>query len=204
MEHKQDATDAYERRDSVIISGSLPQHVPEENTANLVIDLIRRKFPNVQCEAHDISVSHRVPSRRKENGRPKSMNIYVKFVRRDLKKRLIAASREQAKTRAADKIFVNESLTPQRSAIFHALKDMKKKNPDKIRGVTSLEGKIHCFTPREGEDSAAARPRDAAAHRPRNDRRHIIITREDLQTFCNDFIKKPLVFEDFITGWPEI
>ena len=197
---KIDATEAYERRDTVIISGKIPQHFPEENTANLTVDLIRRKFPNITCTEADISVAHRVPSKRKENGRPKTMNIYAKLVRRDLKKKLVAASREQAKSRSPDKIFINESLTPQRSAVFHALKDIKKKNPDKIKGVTTVEGKVHCFTPRDGEEAAAARPGEAAVRRPRNDVRHVINSQEKLQIFCNIFIKKPL--ENFVNSWP--
>ena len=205
LKNKIDATEAYERKDTVILSGGLPQYFPEENTSNVVLDLLHRKFPNVPCEAADISVTHRVPSKRKEGGRPKTMNIYVKLVRRDLKKKLVTASREQPKARSQDKIFVNESLTPQRSAVFHALRDIKKKNPNLIKGVTTIEGAVHCFTPREAERAqAAASPTDTApnSRRPRNDRRHVINSREDLQAFCDAFIKKPL--EDFITTWPNL
>ena len=202
LKHKIDATEAYERRDTIIISGDIPDYFPEENTANVAVDIIRRKFPSVPCENVDISIAHRVPSKRKENGRPKAMNIYVKLVRRDVKKKLVAASRDQAKNRANNKTFINESLTPQRSTVFHALKDMRKKHPDKIKGVTTIEGQVHCFTPRDGQDTSAARPQDAANRRLRNDVRHVINSQEDLQTFCEVYIKKPL--EDFVSNWPSL
>ena len=44
LEEKLYATEAYERRDTVIISGSVPGAVNSEDTSNLVVDLIRKNF----------------------------------------------------------------------------------------------------------------------------------------------------------------
>ena len=64
LEEKLDATEAYERRDTVIISGSVPGVVNSEVTSNLVVDLMRKKFPTVEIQRSDISVSHRLQSKR--------------------------------------------------------------------------------------------------------------------------------------------
>ena len=191
LEQKIDSTEAYQRRDSIIISGAVPPNTVgrEENTANIAIELVKSKLgPNINITPNDISVAHRLQAKPTTQGSPRPPNIYVKLVRRDLKKQLINASKKQDK-RSANKIFINESLTPQRTAVFRTLLRIKREN-DVIKGVSSVEGDVFVYT---------AAPPEAGA-RPPKDLRHRINTRDQLRCFCDEYVKKPL--EDFVVSWP--
>ena len=186
-------TDAYERRDAIIISGSVPGVVNPEDKSNVVVDLINRKFPSLDMKRSDISISHRLQAKRPNSqGVTFPPNIYVKLVRREMKRNLIDASRKQPKE-DRDKIYVNESLTPKRSQIRQSLLNMKKQHGDIVRGVTSFEGDVFVYTPQSAEPGAS---RDG--RRPK-DKRHRVNNEEELRDFCREFIKKPL--DLFLSTW---
>ena len=133
FEEKIECTEAYERRDTLIISGSVPPAATSEATSKVVIELVKKKFPQVQIENSDISVSHRLQSKRpNRQGVTPPPNIYVKLVRRELKRELIEASRKQPRE-SHDRIFINESLTPKRTRIRQTLLNMKKAHGNIIR-----------------------------------------------------------------------
>ena len=193
LEDKLDATEAYERKDTIIISGKVPAVTEQEHIKDVTINLLNSKLSDVQIEPHDISICHRLQQKRTSPGQaPKPPNIYVKLVRRDLKHALIRASKKQPK-QALNKIFVNESLTPARSKIFHTLMDLKKNN-DAIKGVTSMEGDVYAYTagPPDQTFQVQGRTRDT---------RHRINNRRDLQKFCDDHLRKPL--EELLDYWTE-
>ena len=197
LERKIDATEAYERRDSIIISGAVPPSTQgrEENSAAVAIDIIKKKLPSIEIEPKDISVAHRLQSKPAANGStPRPPNLYVKLVRRDLKKQLIAASKGQAKN--ADRIFINDSLTPQRTAIFRTLQRIRRDH-DIIKGVSSMEGEVFAYT--AAPNVQGARDRNS---RPPKDLRHRINSKDQLRTFCNEYVKKAL--EDFVVTWPSM
>ena len=195
FEAKIEGTEAYERRDTLIISGSVPPAATSEATSKVVVQLVKKKFPEIQIEKSDISVSHRLQSKRpNRQGVIPPPNIYVKLVRRDLKRELIEASRKQPRD-SHDKIFINESLTPKRTRIRSTLLNMKKAHGNIIRGVSSYEGDVYAYTPQQLEPGSS---RDADAQR-RRDKRHRINTDEDLKKFCLDYIKKPL--DEFLDVW---
>ena len=115
----------------------------------------------------------------------------MKLVRRNLKIQLIKASRGQNKD-ARDKIYINESLSPQRSAVLKHLIKLKKVHRV-IKGATSLQGEVYAYTEHpavSGGGSAGGRHRDT---------RHTINTGAQLRTFCLEFLKKPL--DDFIDSY---
>ena len=140
-----------------------------------------------------MSISHRLQAKRSNAQAMKPPNIYVKLCRRDLKQELIRASKNQPKE-STDRIFLNESLTKQRSAVLQTLLKIKK-NHSVVKGVTSMDGDVFAYTP---ADSASA-SRDA--NRPK-DKKHKINTRCDLQKFCTTYVSKPL--EDFLEVWPRM
>lgn len=187
LEDKLDASEAYSRKDSIIISGAVPAVSNQENLNNLTVTLLNSKFPESKIELKDISICHRLQSK---NPLPdqarKPPNIYVKLVRRNVKQMLIRSSKKQAKT-AVNKIFINESLTPARSKVMHTLLDLKKRH-ETIRGVTSMDGNVYAYTaatPRASGTSSSAqgRPRDV---------RHLINNHSDLQKFCDAYLRRPL------------
>ena len=194
LEDKVDATDAYERRDCVILSGAVPPVSPNENTRQVTVDIINAKYRNLNISPNDISVCHRLQAKRPSpNGSRNPPNIYVKFVRRDTKRELIKASKGQARD-AQNKLFANESLTPKRTAILQTLLKIKKNN-NTIKGVTSEEGQVFAFTaPPDGTNTTS----DAGGRQ--KDRRHSINSKAELQKFCDSFLRRQL--EDFIDSWP--
>ena len=198
LEDKLDATEAYERRDTIILSGSVPQHHKQENTKNVAVNLVKDKFGIIMNDS-DISVAHRLQTRPQSTKPP---NIYVKLCRRDLKKDLIYASKNVDKE-TPNRVFANESLTPQRSAVLRTLVRMKK-NTDVVVGATSHEGQVYAYTaaPAPAQE-AAALPADEEAPRVKpRDVRHRINTRAQLQRFCDEYVRKPL--EDFVESWPQV
>ena len=108
-----------------------------------------------------------------------------------MKKALISASKRQVKG-SPNRIFINESLTPKRTAVLQTLLKMKKLH-GVISWVTSIEGDVYAFTP--PDENSAVRATGAP-----KDKRHRINTREELQKFCAEYLQKPL--EEFITTWP--
>ena len=196
LETKIDATDAYERRDSIIISGAVPPVSREENSSLVAIEVLKQKLGDVDIEPKDISVAHRLQTKPNAQGSsPRPPNIYVKLVRRDLKKQLIAASKRQDRN-SQGRIFLNDSLTPTRTAIFRTLQRFRREH-DAVKGVSSMEGEVFAYT--AATDDQGTRPRD---DRPPRNLRHRVSTKEQLRDFCNTFIKRPL--EDFVVSWPRL
>ena len=195
LEDKIDATEAYERRDTVILSGAIPPVSTSENIRQVTVDLIKSKYRNIDISPNDISICHRLQTKSLSDGSQKPPNIYVKFVRRDSKRELIKASKEQARD-AQNKVFANESLTPIRTSIMQSLLKIKRTNTT-IKGVTSIEGQVYAYTAPHGQTA----PADGSSRRPR-DQRHVINTKEQLQAFCDTFLRRPL--EDLVDSWPPV
>ena len=192
LEEKFDASEAYSRKDAIILSGAIPPVKQGESTNQVVVDIIKSKFPAISLQSNDINICHRLQQKPSINGQTtKPANIYVKLCRRSQKQELIRASKGQARE-AANKVFVNESLTKQRSAVLQTLVKMKK-NCDNVKGVTSMDGNVYVYTATNQREAS----RDGL--RPK-DKRHLVNTRRDLQKFCSEYIRKPL--EDFIDAWP--
>ena len=96
LDGKLDALNAYSRKDTIIVSGALPQPAQNEESHNVVRDLLNQKFPSVKIADSDISVAHRLqPKKPIADGSTPPPNIIVKLVRRNLKLQLIKASRTQ-------------------------------------------------------------------------------------------------------------
>ena len=60
LDEKLDALNAYSRKDTIIVSGALPQPVPNEASHTVVRQLLAQKFPTVTINDSDISVAHRL------------------------------------------------------------------------------------------------------------------------------------------------
>ena len=171
--NKIDDADQYERKDSVIISGNaVPPMAEEEDTHTLVQKLLKDHF-NTDITLRDINTTHRLGPLKAST--PTRRNIYVKFVRRDVKKHVIKKSKELGRTTG---LYANESLTPLRRTIFNALRKMKADVPDIVKGCYTMEGKIFAFTPPVGNNS--------------KEQRHCITDMGALQAFCRDYVKEPL------------
>ena len=107
LEEKLEDQEAYERRDTVVLSGNaVPVHSVGENCANIAKEVIQKEFQLV-VSSNDISVSHRL-GLKPTNQRPDRRNLIIKFCRRDVKRDVLAASRRMK----SSNLYANESLTP--------------------------------------------------------------------------------------------
>ena len=174
-----DDADAYERKDTIIVSGDA---LPAATTGEVSSEIIRAVVGNelkFNLPADGISTAHRL-GKKPTNQTVDKRNIIVKLVRRDLKHELIKASRHQPKPA---RLFISESLTPSRQTLLFALRRMKKSGL--IQGCHSYEGRVYAFT---------------AAHTASGrDFRHLIASYEDLREFCNRHVKQPL--DNFLDSW---
>ena len=181
-----DEEDAYVRRDTLILSGTLlPDASQGEICANVACKLFKDKL-KLSVQADDISVAHRLGPKPRGQGRDRRP-IIVKFCRRDTKREVLFCKRDNSDPNTT--LWTNESLTPKRRTIMFALRKIKRNHPDVMTGCSTLEG--HCFaytkTPRSINNSRS------------NDRKHVINSHEALIDFCREFIKKPL--NDFLDSW---
>ena len=182
LEDAIDWADQYERIDSVILSGpAVGSMVEHEDIQVRVQELLKNKL-DIDITPADISITHRLgPTKRGSGGAPGIRNIYIKFVRRDLKVKVMKASRTVNKDRnrrSEVDLFVNESLSPLRRNIFFTLRKMKKDVPNLVKGCSTMDGKIFAFTPPVANGS--------------RDQKHHIGNMTDLHNFCRSFVKKPL------------
>ena len=175
-----DDADAYERRDTVILSGAeLPSAQLGENCTGVLISTVKDKL-NIIIDRSDISVAHRLGKKPTTQG-PDKRPIIAKLCRRETKHSLISASR---RTKAPG-FFINESLSPQRSSIFKTMRKIRKEHPDVVKGCNTHDGKVQVYTPAASTNSLLP---------PRRDIRHTINTHDDLTRFCREYVKKPLEF----------
>ena len=191
LENTLDEEDAYIRRDSLLFSGNaIPNATNGEICKNIVKRVVFEKL-NIEISDADISVAHRVGTK-PPSQQPDRRQIIAKFCRRDVKRDLLIAKRSfSARFDRNSSLFINESLTPRRRAIFYAARQMKKAHPSIISGCSTLEGKICIYT---RNPSDLSRPGEQL-----RSKRHIINSRESLQVFCDEYIKAPL--ERFLGSW---
>ena len=176
-----DDQDAYERRDTVIVSGnSLPEVSPGENCSDIVRQVIKEKL-KIELPPTEINTIHRL-GRKPMTQTPDKRPFIIKLCRRDTKKELLQAAKEQHST---SPIYINESLTPKRSTILYTLRQIKKAHPSLVTGCTSIDGRVFAFT-----KSTTPGGRNA---------RHLVNHHAGLVDFCRDYVKKPL--DTFLAEW---
>ena len=175
FEEKIEDQDAYERRDTLIISGdNVPVVTPNENCSQLVTELMRDNL-NLTLNASEISVSHRLGPK-PTSQKPDKRKIIIKLCRRDDKINIIRCARRVK----PEKLFINESLTIQRQQVIMSLRKAKRQFPNLISGVTSIEGSVYAWT----------RPTATSTNTTR-DTRHKINGFQQLENFCQNHLQLP-------------
>ena len=183
LENKIDDNEAYERKDTVIISGkAIPPVSNDENCLMLTCQIIKDNV-NYIVSPTDISVVHRLGEKKISQG-PDRRDIIVKFCRRNTKQDLLAASRRKK----APNFYVNESLTPVRQTIAFILRKAKREFPRIISGSSSLEGKNYVWILPPNPTAPGAKAARQAVH-----------THDRLVNFCEKTLGKPL--SHFIDNW---
>ena len=181
LESELDDVDSYERRDTLIFSGSnLPHGSLNENCIETIRKLASEKL-QVNFDPREVSTAHRLGKLHTSGVDKRS--IIVKFCRRDLARNLCSAAR----SKRPDGIFINETLTPLRRKLLFTLRQVKKAHPDKLSGCTSIEGKVYAYT-KPSPNSPPNTPNI----------RTLVNSHEHLAAFCQGFIQQPL--ENFLAA----
>ena len=183
LEDKIEDNDAYERRDTIMISGNaVPNFTDGENTTDIVCQVVRSKL-SYNLTPGDISVSHRFGGK-SSSQKPDHRSIIVKLCRRSLKLDLVTSSR----TKKCGDLFINEFLTPMRQTIAYVLRKAKKECPEIVSGTSTIDGKNFIWT----------KP-PSTAPRGTKDIKWCINNHSRLVEFCDQVINKPL--NNFIATW---
>ena len=180
VDERCDEADAYERRDTVIVSGGeLPVPAEGENCSQVFCNTIKNKVSLI-IKPSDISVAHRLgrkPASQSEDRR----GIIVKLCRRDLMK--------ACKSVKPPRLYVNESLTPTRNAILYGLRQAKKKFPDRISGYGSIDGKVFVWI----------KPANSNAPNMRNSKM-FVNNKIRFDALCSDILKYDS--SQLVSSWP--
>ena len=179
LESNLDDADAYERKDTIIISGSgLPISGTGENCVQVVQETLRNTL-QVELNANEINTVHRL-GKKPLSQTPDKRPMIIKLCRRDVKRQILTAARQVKPSN----LYVNESLTAPRRMILQVLRMMKRAHPDLLDGCSSYDGNVYAYT----KTTPGAR-----------NLRHLINSHQKLVAFTRDFIKVPL--ENFLDSW---
>ena len=127
LEDQVDENEAYERRDTLIFSGSkVPAEVQDEKCDSVVLKLLENEL-KYKVSPNDISVAHRLGPK-KNSQQSSTRSIIAKFCRRDAKTDIVSCARRAKPTG----LFINESLIPQRHTVYYALRQAMRKLPNKV------------------------------------------------------------------------
>ena len=182
LEERVEDSEAYERKDTLIISGAnIPPVIPGENCVSLVCDLFKSSL-KLNVQPTDISTAHRV-GKKPLNQQVDRRNIILKLCRRDVKADILHACRQ-----LKPKFYVNESLTPTRNSIMYVLRCARKKPQSKVIGCSSIGGRVFAWIKSPN-----------GAQMDNRNRRVPINTRSELETFCIDVLEEPL--SNYIERW---
>ena len=176
LEEKIEDNEAYERRDSLILSGNaLPDGSTNENCLEVVQKLLTEHLSYV-IQPTDISVVHRL-GKKPISQKPDRRNIIIKFCRRNSKVDLLAAARRVKPSN----LFLNESLTPQRQNISYALRKAKREFPHIVSGTSTSDGRVYVWVKPPNPDAPGAK-----------DSREPVNTYSKLEIFCERFLEKKM------------
>ena len=174
-----DAQDAYNRRESVIISGHKVKPVTEsENCPNIVRELVRNEL-KLQIDPM-ISTAHRLgkPPAPSSN-EPDRRAIIVRFCQKDTKNLVYNAARKLK----VNELYVNESLTPVRRKIMAVLRKISKTNNRFVKSCSTFNGNCFVYT----LPSLTAPETTRAIKTQVNDW-------DTLSEICPNFVKKPVEY----------
>lgn len=175
LEERIEDSEAYERRDALIISGSKVPPARENEDCVQVVRNLTRQHLNLSIPENEISIAHtlRSTSSSSQNNR----SIIVKFCRRNMKSDVMNAARRLK----VQNLFMNECLTPTQRKIGFVLRKAKREFPAIVSGSTTFEGKHHVWTKPPNPNAPGAR-----------DSKHIISSIDRLENFCTRVLNKPM------------
>ena len=174
LENTVEDTEAYERRDTIVVSGSdLPLVTEGDDSSEIFTDLVKNKIGIVKT---NISVAHRLGPK-PTTQTPDKRNLIVKFCRREDKHDVMKAW----KTVRPRNLF-----TRNRSTLMCGLRH--KRFPDKVAGCGSFDGKVDVWLKPPNPDSPRAR-----------NTKTMVNTRDKFSELCENYFKCSAT--DLVSSW---
>ena len=185
LEQQIDNNSAYERRDTLVISGNIPASRPNENCIEIVRNIIKDQT-RVIIDVNDISTAHRL-GRRPDNGQEDKRSIIFKLCRRNTKREIIQACKT-----SKPNFYVNEHLTPTRNTVMFALRKARQINPSKIGVARAHEGNVTVLIPSAGSSSSSNNDNAGTSRRITCNTRTALdeILMQQLNITSDKFVKK--------------
>ena len=146
LEDKLDAQENYSRRDTLVLSGNIPEYTVGENCGRIIQSLISTKL-EVDVGDVDISVAHRLGKKPSEGIDRRS--IIFKLCRREVKANILKACRTKKPS-----FYINESLSPIRSSIMYVLRKARLDYPTKFGRCFSEDGNVKVMMPEHDGSTA--------------------------------------------------
>ena len=144
LQYTIDEVEQYERRDSLVFSGKcIPKEQENENTTDIILQVLRQTLFMNELRRSDINVCHRLGARRKERrGYFIDRPIICKFISRSVKRDV-----KQSCLDLKPDLYANESLTNIRRDIYTKLRFVRKnykieRNSELFPQLYTNDGKI--------------------------------------------------------------
>lgn len=137
FEERLEDSEAKERKDILLLSGEAVPHSEAGENCTLTVQSVLKEKLSINILPSDILSANRLGTKSKSQG-PDRRTIAVKFKKTELRDDIVAS----CKSVKPRKIFFNECLTPTRSTILFALRQAKKKFPNKVSGCGSINGRV--------------------------------------------------------------
>ena len=177
VEDELDRQCQYTRRETLVFSGdSIPAGENGEDCATEICELVNQKLgEDMQLTPASISIAHRL-GKKPVAPSPDRRSIIVRFCRRKTKYSILNAAR----TIKPENLYINESLTPTRQKITHALRRAKVLNPRILAGYRTSDGSITALIKPPNPDAPIS---------------HVNVdTMAKLEKFCQDNFNRPAAY----------
>ena len=136
LEQQIDENSVYERKNTLIMAGTIPPASHAEDCKFIVREQIREHL-HLELAIEDISMAHLIGVKPKIQGEGKR-NIMFKLCNKDVKQNIL----KSCKVVKPKKFYINESLTPLRNTILYVMRQAKKKHRSVINGCNSSDGSV--------------------------------------------------------------
>ena len=127
-------------KNSLVMSGDIPEFTNEENSANVITNTIRDKL-GLTLQPGTISAAHRVGAP-PQNGTPDKRPIKFTLTQPDERMKIIRKCIERK-----PRVYFNEFLTPYKNELFRRVRTVKRETPGLISQCFVSDGVINIKKP---------------------------------------------------------
>ena len=140
LENRIESLESHNRRNNVILSGLSLRNVPSEGDCTYaVVDLFKNSLKYV-LRVNDVVSSYRLGPK-PGNQATDRRSVMLKLRETATKSDILSA----CKTAKPKDLYANDDLTPFKASILYALRQVKRRFPDKVGACGSRDAKVYVF-----------------------------------------------------------